>query len=101
MGYYLEDNIYPSWATFVKTILAPMGLKSKHFAHAQEAARNGVERAFGVLQARFNIVRGPAWFCDEDTLYNIMKACIIIHNMIIGNESDSGLLEFDNATPNV
>ena len=83
MGYYLADSIYPSWATFVKTILEPQGNKKKYFALAQEACRKDVERAFGVLQARFAIVRGPARFWDDDKLSLIMRACVIMHNMII------------------
>ncbi|XP_012851118.1 PREDICTED: uncharacterized protein LOC105970840 [Erythranthe guttata] len=101
MGYYLADGIYPSWATFVKTIPVPLGLKAKHFAQAQEAARKDVERAFGVLQSRFNIVRGPARFWDEVTLGDIMKACIIMHNMIIEDENGPSTIEFDVMTPNV
>jgi hypothetical protein len=68
MGYYLADGIYPNWAAFVKTIKAPANSKDKIFAAAQEAQRKDVERAFGVLQARFAIVRNPARFWDEATL---------------------------------
>ena len=86
MGYYLADGIYPKWATFVKTIPAPQTQKHKLFAAAQEACRKDVERAFGVLQARFTIVRGPARFFHLETLQKIMKACIILHNMIVEDE---------------
>ncbi|XP_058768041.1 uncharacterized protein LOC131641753 [Vicia villosa] len=59
MGYYLAYGIYPEWATFVKTISMPQGEKKKLFAQHQESARKDVERAFGVLQSRFAIIRGP------------------------------------------
>ena len=86
MGYYLADNIYPSWATFVKTIPVPQGNKRQLFAHKQEEARKDVERAFGMLQARFAIVRKPARFFHLETLKDIMIACIILHNMIVEDE---------------
>ena len=88
MGYYLADGVYPSWATFVKTIPEPQGNKKKYFALAQKACRKDVERAFGVLQARFAIVRGPTHFWDDDTLSLITRACVIMHNMIIEDERD-------------
>jgi hypothetical protein len=88
MGYYLADGIYPSWATFVKTIPEPQGMKKKYFVEVQEACRKDVERAFGVLQSRFAIVRGPARFWDEETLNKIMTSCIIMHNMIVEDERD-------------
>ena len=59
IGYYLLDGIYPKWATFVKTIPLPQGQKKKLFAERQESVRKDVERAFGVLQARFAIVVVP------------------------------------------
>ncbi|XP_062188842.1 uncharacterized protein LOC133892125 [Phragmites australis] len=86
MGYYLGDGIYPEWATIVKAIPAPRGNKSIHFSAMQAALRKDVERAFGVLQSRFAIVRGPARVWDQSTLHNIMTACVIMHNMIIEDE---------------
>ncbi|XP_062166923.1 uncharacterized protein LOC133873207 [Alnus glutinosa] len=93
MGYYLADGIYPQWATFVKTISSPQGNKRKHFAAAQESARKDVERAFGVLQARFAIVRGPARFWKLETLKNIMMTCVILHNMIVKDERTNNIEE--------
>ena len=83
MRYYIADSIYPKWATFMKTISTPQGQKYKLFAATQEACRKDVEHAFGVLQARFAIVHGPARFFHLETLQKIMKACIILHNMIV------------------
>ena len=100
MGYYLANGIYPNWSTFVKTIPCPQGLKKKHFAKAQESTRKDVEQAFGVLQARFAIVRGPARFWDEETLADIMKACVIMHNMVIEDEGDIGNNDFDGSDAN-
>jgi hypothetical protein len=50
MGYYLADDIYPSWVTFVRTIGQPQGNKKKYFAKTQETVRKDVKRAFKVLQ---------------------------------------------------
>ena len=52
-----------------------------------------MERCFGVLQARFAIIRGPSRFWSKDDMTIIMKACIILHNMIIEDERDDTSLE--------
>ena len=44
----------------MKTIPLPQLEKHKLFAKFQEGARKDVERAFGVLQSWFTIVRRPA-----------------------------------------
>jgi hypothetical protein len=88
LSYYLADGIYPSWATFVKTIPEPQDNKKKYFAKAQEACRKDVERAFGVLQSCFAIVCGSARLWDEESIENIMMTCITMHNMIVEDEQD-------------
>ena len=45
-----------------------------------------MERAFGVLQARFAIVKNPTLSLDKEKIGKIMRACIILHNMIVENE---------------
>ena len=62
--------------------------ESSFFAQRQEAARKDVERAFGVLQARFAIVKNPVLCWDKVKIGKIMRACIILYNMIVEDERD-------------
>ena len=87
-GYYLTDGIYPKWVTFIQSIPIPQGPKAVLFSQRQEAVRKDVKRAFGVLQARFAIVKNPALFWDKVKIGKIMRACIILHNMIVEDERD-------------
>ena len=93
-AYYLTDGIYPKWPTFIQSISIPQGPKDVLFAERQEAARKDVERAFGVLQARFAIVRNPALLWEKEKISNIIRACIILHNMIVEEERD-GYTRYD------
>ena len=83
-GYYLGDGIYPQWTTIVKTIPNPVGEKRKRFAQEQESDRK--ERAFGVLQSRWGIVRYSANAWSTQKLWKVMTACVIMHNMIVEDE---------------
>ncbi|XP_019086691.1 PREDICTED: uncharacterized protein LOC109127033 [Camelina sativa] len=89
MAYYLADGIYPSYPTFVKSIRLPQSEPDKLFAHHQEGCRKDIERAFGVLQARFKIIREPARMWDINDLAIIMRSCIILHNMTVEDERDT------------
>ncbi|XP_056842963.1 uncharacterized protein LOC130495572 [Raphanus sativus] len=89
LAYYLTDGIYPKWASFIQSIRLPQGPKNSLFTKTQESVRKDVERAFGVLQARFAVVKNPSNLWDKTKIGNIMKACIILHNMIVEDERGS------------
>ena len=96
-GYYLADVIYPKWSTFAKTISSPAIPKHVEYAKVQEACRKDVERAFGVLQAKFAVVQFPAMTCSQERMWEVMNACICLHNMIIENERDNPMYENENS----
>ncbi|XP_070666786.1 uncharacterized protein [Malus domestica] len=87
-SYYLAYGIYPKWSTLVKTMPHPYTEKEKHFVKCQEGCRKDVERCFGILQARWAIVRAAAIMFDVEALRYIMMTCIILHNMIVEDEYD-------------
>jgi Plant transposon protein len=82
--YFLVDGIYPKWSIFISTIAhAAQGSKEAYFASCQEAIRKDIERAFGVLVARFEILQKPILAWDESFISDIVDVCIILHNMIV------------------
>ena len=87
MSYLLADGIYPEWAAFVKTIEKSQRRDTKLFAAKQEGRRKDVERAFGVLQSRWHILSIPCRLWRVVDMNRIMKACIILHNMIIEDKA--------------
>lgn len=98
-AYLLVDGIYPEWAMFISTVQAPQSDKLTHFVKCQEGARKDVERAFGVLQARFEIVKRPArsWFVNN--LTNVLMASVILHNMILKDERHENFTPYLNIRP--
>ncbi|XP_024008877.1 putative nuclease HARBI1 [Eutrema salsugineum] len=89
LPYYLTDGIYPKWTTFIQSIRLPQEPKHRMFAKMQESVRKDVERAFGVLQARFAIIKNPALMWDKEKIGKIMRAAVILHNMIVEDERGS------------
>ncbi|XP_013617364.1 PREDICTED: uncharacterized protein LOC106323855 [Brassica oleracea var. oleracea] len=104
MPYYLTDGIYPNWATFIQSIPLPQGPKAVAFAKRQESTRKDVERAFGVLQSRFAIVKNSALKWDKEKIGKVMRACVILHNMIVEDERQGYILantsEFESGESN-
>jgi hypothetical protein len=85
-GYYLVDGIYPEHSTLVKTLTHPDDPQRIKFKRAQERTRKDIERAFGVLKKRFQIVAKPSMFRYKSTMKKVMYTCMILHNMILEDE---------------
>lgn len=48
-----------------------------------------------MLQARFAIVQGPARLMDQREIRIIMRACVILHSMIVEHKRDNYEFVFD------
>ena len=97
--YFLADGIYPQWRIFAKPISKPNSAKMKHYTQQQEAVRKDVERAFGVLQARFRILAMPCRVWTTKNMGTIIRACIIMHNMIVADDGNNISVEVPGPCP--
>ena len=85
--YFLVNGIYPKWPIFISTISdATPGSKDKLLATYQEAVRNDVERAFGVIVKRFDILSRLIRFWRNDVIRNVLHTCIVLHNMTVNKQ---------------
>jgi Plant transposon protein len=94
--YFLADGIYPAWSQIIKTIRNATTLKERRYASAQEAVWKDVERTFAALVARWHILKQPCCLSKRDEMSNVMKACILMNNMIVEarrNSYESGMYE--------
>jgi hypothetical protein len=62
--------------------------KYGRFAKEQEASRKDVERAFGVLQSCWAIICHPAKAWSVQQMWEVMTACVIMHDIIVEEEHD-------------
>lgn len=92
--YYLVDGIYPELSRFVKTIPCPINAQQANFAKWQESTRKDVERCFGVLQQRFQILGRPLQQIDLHNVHHIVECCIILHNMLVQDRVNGTNAEF-------
>ena len=62
--------------------------EEKYFTTVVSAIRKDVERAFGILKARWHFLMYSCrlWYLDDITV--IVQACLILHNMVIEYERD-------------
>ena len=86
--YWLADGIYPELSIFVTGFAVPGDPIDKNFTYWQESVRKDIERAFGVLQARWSILTKAGKVWTREFLDNILECCVILHNMIVEDEHE-------------
>lgn len=79
----LVDGIYPELSRFVKSFDEPVGERDKMYVGWQESSRKSVERAFGVLQRKFQILERKVelWYVED--IHQVVMACVVLHNMMV------------------
>ncbi|XP_071727175.1 uncharacterized protein [Rutidosis leptorrhynchoides] len=82
-GYYFANEIYPTWASFVKAFSSVVDEKRVYFSKKQSGARKDIERTFGILQGRWHILQQPARAYEVNHMKRLMYTCIILYNIII------------------
>jgi hypothetical protein len=74
----------------VKCVPIPQQEKHRFFSMKQASVRKDVECAFSLLKKRFNILAISVQSYSQRNLDLIIRACIILHNVIIDDEKDDG-----------
>jgi len=83
--FILVDGIYPQWSRFVKGMKEPVWPAEVKFTKWQEAARKDIERAFGVLQQKFQFMSRPIQLMDLNAISDRVTTCLILHNMCVSD----------------
>jgi len=93
--YFLADGIYPDWSVFVKTYADPVDARTRCFSKHQEGARKDVERAFGILVQKFQILQRPLRMWNKADAVELLHCCVILHNMVVAHYGDDYLNQPD------
>jgi Plant transposon protein len=96
--YFLVDGIYPPWSIFIKPFRAPIDDRQTNFNRAQESARKCVERCFGILVAKFHILKYSLRRWSKDDILYVLYTCVILHNMVQAVAKDD--FNFNNSNCN-
>ena len=89
-SFILVDGIYPTYARFVKSMTEPVFPRERTFSRWQESARKDIERAFGVLQGKFQYVQRPLMELRLDKIGRRMSTCLLLHNMCVSDRVMDG-----------
>lgn len=81
--YYLVDSIYPSLSRFLSTIDNLMKALNCFFAPREERFHKPIKRAICVWKRKFLSVGLKVSLHDHEDIYYLVRAPIVMHNMIV------------------
>ncbi|MGH7955067.1 MAG: hypothetical protein ACREOZ_03820 [Gloeomargaritales cyanobacterium] len=84
------DGIYPRLSRFVQSISEPDNQRESVYVKWQEACRKDIERAFGVLQRKFHLLRSSVECHTVRDIQDLTMACIMLHNMMVEERVAAG-----------
>ena len=67
----------------MKTLKCPLGVSERRFKLWQEAKRKSIERAFGVVQIKFQCLKNPCRKHAIKDAEDMVMTCILLHNMMV------------------
>lgn len=83
----------------MKGFKEPILISETHFTKWQEVARKEIERAFGVLQGKFQFTARPIHLFKMNDICLRMATCIVLHNMCVSDRiMEDCWEEYDPAT---
>ena len=88
--WFLVDGSYPEIGRFSKTLEEAVGEDRKMYVRWQEACRKSIERAFGVIQSKFQVLQKGLEDFYSTTMNNIVFTAIILHNMMVSHRVEQG-----------
>ncbi len=91
--YYAADNIYPDYPVFMKSCGESGDPLIHYYSKRLEAVRKDVERAFGILQARFAFLKRPCLLWSTQHIKEAVECCIIMHNLIIEDQEEEDAVD--------
>lgn len=92
LRYFLASSIYPTGPIFVLPIHDAPTEGQRWFSTAQEGTRKYIERFFGVMQARFRILRRESELWSGANLVCVTEVSVIIHSLLV-RMSQSGAFD--------
>ena len=79
----LGDSAYPTKEWLIPPLPVPVTDAEQRFNASHKTTRSIVERAFGVMKQRFNVLKTPIRVQTPEYACEIIKCCVALHNLCL------------------